>query len=95
MKPWLRNALTFGVISAIVTLGLNALGGIGGTACHKSGSPLGFLAFLLFLLLMGGAGFMTTRAGDTVGMATVAGLVASVISAFGTVIVFAENMKRV
>ena len=90
MKPWLRNALTFGAISAVVTLGLNAIGGAtaAGDACHKS-SPLGFLAFLLFLILMAGAGFMTTRAGDTVGMATVSGLVAAVISGIGTVIALA------
>jgi hypothetical protein len=90
MRPWLRNALTFGAISAVATLALNAIGGAtaGGTACHKN-SPLGFVAFLLFLLLMGGAGFMTARAGDTVGMATVAGLLAAVISAVGTIIAVA------
>ena len=90
MRPWLRNALTFGAISAVATFALNAIGGAtaSGTACHKS-SPLGFVAFLLFLVLMGGAGFMTARAGDTIGMATVAGLVASVVSAIGTIIAIA------
>ena len=87
MRPWLRNALTFGVISAVVTLLLNWLGTVtaGGSACQRS-SPLGLLGFLIFLLLMAGAGYMTTRAGDTVGMAAVAGLVAAVISAVGTII---------
>jgi hypothetical protein len=90
MKPWLRNALTYGVIAAVVTVLLNWLGNAvaSGDACHRS-SPLGFLGFLVFLLLMGAAGFMTTRAGDTVGMAAVAGLVAALIAAVGTVIAFA------
>jgi hypothetical protein len=90
MRPWLRNALTFGVISGVVTLLLNWLGNAtaGGAACQRS-SPLGLVAFLAFLVLMGAAGYMTTRAGDTVGMAAVAGLVAALISAVGTVIAIA------
>jgi hypothetical protein len=87
MKPWLRNALTFGVIAAIATVLLNWLGSAtaGGSACQRS-SPLGIVAFLVFVVLMGTAGYMTTRAGGTVGMAAVAGLVAALISAVGTVI---------
>jgi hypothetical protein len=90
MKPWLRNALTFGVASAIVTLVLNWIGNAtaGGDPCHKS-SPLGFVGFVVFLGLMGASGFRTTRAGDSVGMASVSGLVASAISAVGTIIAFA------
>jgi hypothetical protein len=90
MKAWTRNALTFGVGSAVLTLGLNLVGNATGTgdACHRS-SPLAFLGFVVFLGLTGGAGFMTTRAGETVGMATLAGLVAAMISAVGTVIAFA------
>ncbi|HET9849645.1 MAG TPA: hypothetical protein VFR68_13940 [Candidatus Dormibacteraeota bacterium] len=90
MKPWLRNALTFGIGSAVVTLVLNLLGNAtaGGDPCHRS-SPLGQLGFLVFLILMGATGYMTTRAGDTVGMASVSGLVAALISAVGTVIAFA------
>jgi hypothetical protein len=38
---------------------------------------------------MGGAGFMTARAGGTIGAATMAGLVGALISAVGTVIAFA------
>jgi hypothetical protein len=87
MKPWLRNAVTFGVASAVVTLVLNLVGNAtaSGDACHRS-SPLGLLGFLVFVGLMGAAGFMTTRAGDTVGMATMAGLVGAAISAVGTAI---------
>src|SRR5919109_2929657 len=90
MKPWLRNALTFGIVSAVVTLVLGVLGNAtaSGDACHRS-SPLGLLGFLVFLVLMGADGYMTARAGDTVGMASVSGLVAALISAVGTVIVFA------
>ncbi len=90
MKPWLRNALTFGIISAVVTLVLGVLGNATATgdACHRS-SPLGLLGFLVFLILMGADGYMTTRAGETVGMASVSGLVAALISAVGTIIVFA------
>jgi hypothetical protein len=38
---------------------------------------------------MAGAGFMTARAGGTVGQATRAGLVGALISAVGTIIAFA------
>jgi hypothetical protein len=87
MKGWSRNAVTFGVASAVVTVLLNWIGNATATGdpCHRS-SPLGLLAFLVFLGLMGAAGLMTTRAGETVGMATVAGLVGAVISAAGTAI---------
>jgi hypothetical protein len=87
MKPWLRYALTFGAVSAVVTLLFNWLGNAtgSGNACQRS-SPLGVLAFLVFLGLMGAAGFMTTRSGATIGMATMSGLIGGLISAIGTVI---------
>ncbi|HVS08071.1 MAG TPA: hypothetical protein VHK65_18140 [Candidatus Dormibacteraeota bacterium] len=87
MKPWVRYALTFGAVSAVITLLFNWLGNVtgGGDACHRS-SPLGLLAFLVFLALMGAAGFMTTRSGATIGMATMSGLIGGLISAIGTVI---------
>ena len=90
MKPWLRNALTFGAVSALATLALNLLGNAtaSGDACHRN-SPLGLLAFLVFLGLMGGAGFRTARAGETLGMATMAGLIGALISAIGTAIALA------
>jgi hypothetical protein len=86
MKGWSGNAVRFGVASAVVTLLLNWIGGAtSGDPCRR-GSPLGFLAFLVFLGLMGGAGFMTARAGGTIGAATMAGLVGALISAVGTII---------
>jgi len=90
MKAWSRNAVTFGIISAVVTLLLNWLGNAtaSGNACHRS-SPLGFVGFVAFLGLMGAAGFRTTRGGETVGMATMSGLVGALISAVGTIIAFA------
>jgi hypothetical protein len=90
MKGWSRNALTFGVASAVATLLLNVVGNATATGdpCRR-GSPLGFVGFLIFLGLMGAAGFMTARAGGTIGMATMAGLVGALISAVGTVIGFA------
>jgi hypothetical protein len=90
MKAWSRNAVTFGIASAVLTLLLNWIGNAtaSGDTCRR-GSPLGVLAFVIFIGLMGAAGFMTTRAGETVGMATVSGLVAALISAVGTVIAFA------
>jgi hypothetical protein len=90
VKGWSRNAVTFGVAAAAVTLLFNLVGSAtaSGDACHKS-SPLGFLAFLVFLGLMGGAGFMTARAGGTIGAATMAGLVGALISAVGTIIALA------
>ena len=89
MKGWSRNAVTFGVASAVVTLLLNWFGNATATGdpC-KRGSPLGLLAFLVFLGLMGAAGFMTARDGGTIGAATMAGLVGALISAAGTVIAF-------
>jgi len=90
MKGWSRNAVTFGIASAVITLLLNWIGNAtaSGDACHRS-SPLGLLAFLVFLGLMGAAGFMTTRAGGTIGAAALAGLVAALISAVGTIIALA------
>ena len=90
MKGWSRHAVTFGIASAVITLLLNWIGNATavGDACRRS-SPLGFLAFLVFLGLMGAAGFMTARAGGTIGAATMAGLVGALISAVGTIIAFA------
>lgn len=90
MKGWTRNAVTYGIAAAVVTLLLNLVGNAtaGGDQCHR-GSPLGFLAFLVFLGLMGAAGFMTARAGGTIGAATMAGLVGALISAVGTIIAIA------
>ena len=78
MKGWSGNAVKFGVASAVVTLLLNWIGNAtaSGDACHRS-SPLGLLAFLVFLGLMGAAGFVTARGGGTIGAATMAGLVAA------------------
>src|ERR1700694_4064532 len=90
MKGWSRNAVTFGIASAVFTLLLNVVGNAtaSGDACHKS-SPLAFLGFLVFLGLMGAAGFMTARAGGTTGAATRAGLVGALNSAVGTIVAFA------
>src|SRR5438094_9239844 len=90
MKGWSGNAVKFGVGSAVVTLLLNWTGNATATGdpCRR-GSPLGLLAFLVFLGLMGGAGFVTARAGGTIGAATMAGLVGALISAVGSVIALA------
>src|SRR5438270_1315445 len=90
MKAWSGNAVKLGVGSAVVTLLLNWIGNATATGdpCRR-GSPLGLLAFLVFLGLMGGAGFVTARAGGTIGAATMAGLVAALISAVGTIIALA------
>ena len=90
MKGWSRNAVTFGIAAAVITLLLNWIGNAtaAGDACRRS-SPLGFLAFLVFLGLMGAAGFMTARAGGTIGAATLAGLVGALISAVGTIVAVA------
>jgi hypothetical protein len=90
MKGWSRNAVTYGIAAAVVTLLLNWIGNAtaSGDACHRS-SPLGFLAFLVFLGLMGAAGFMTARAGGTIGAATMSGLVGALIAAVGTIIALA------
>ena len=90
MKGWSGNAVKFGIGSAVVTLLLNWIGNATATGdpCRR-GSPLGLLAFLVFLGLMGGAGFVTARAGGTIGAATMAGLVGALISAVGTIIAFA------
>ena len=90
MKGWSRNGVTFGSVSAVITPLLAWIGNATWSreSCH-TGSPLVPLALLVFLGLMAGAGFMTARAGGTVGQATRAGLVGAVISAVGTIIAFA------
>jgi len=90
MKGWSRNAVTFGGASAVITLLLTWVGNATTSeeGC-QSPSPLVLLALLVFLGLMAGAGFMTARAGGTVGQATRAGLVGAVIAAVGTIIAFA------
>src|SRR5438309_6810134 len=90
MKGWSGNVVKFGVASAVVTLLLNWIGNAtaSGDTCHRN-SPLGLLAFLVFLGLMGAAGFVTARGGGTIGAATLAGLVGALISAVGTIIAFA------
>src|SRR2546425_7013545 len=87
MKGWSGNAVKFGVASAVVTLLLNWIGNATATGdpCRRS-SPLGLLAFLVFLGLMGGAGFVTARAGGTIGAATMAGPGRGLISGGGTVV---------
>ena len=89
MKVWSWNALTFGSASAVITLLLTWVGiaTTSGEDCQPP-SPLVLLAFPVFLGLMGGAGFMTARAGGTVGQAAKAGLVGALISALGTIVAF-------
>jgi hypothetical protein len=82
--------VTFGSASAVITLLLTWVGNA--TTSKESCQPpsaLLLLAFPVFLGLMAGAGFMTARAGGTVGQATRAGLVGALISAVGTIIAFA------
>ena len=87
VKGWSRNAVTFGIASAVVTLLFNVVGGASATSCLR-GSPLSVLAFFVFVALMAGAGFTTARCGGTVGKATIAGLGGASISAVGTIIAF-------
>ena len=81
--------MTFGSASAVITLLLTWVGiaTTSGEDCQPP-SPLVLLAFPVFLGLMGGAGFMTARAGGTVGQAAKAGLVGALISALGTIVAF-------
>jgi len=91
MKGWSRNAVTFGTASALITVLLTWIGKatwFPEESCQPP-SPLLLLAFPAFLGLMAGAGFMTARAGGTVGQAARAGLVGALISAVGTIIAFA------
>src|SRR2546430_15906805 len=90
MKGWSRNAVTFGGASAVITLLLTWVGNAttSGEGCQAP-SPLVLLAFPVFLGLAGGAGFMTARAGGTVGQAARAGLVGALISAVGTIVALA------
>jgi hypothetical protein len=90
MKGWSRNGVTFGGASAVITLLLTWVGNAttSGEGCQPP-SPLILLAFFVFLGLMAGTGFITARAGGTVGQATRAGLVGALISAVGTIIALA------
>src|SRR5438132_13786534 len=96
MKGWSRNGVTFGSASAVVTLLLTWVGNAttSGEGCQPP-SPLVLLAFPVFLGLTGGAGFMTARAGGTVGQAARAGLVAALISAIGTSVAFAVIRRAI
>lgn len=85
MKPWLSNALTFGGISALVTALMYGLGALTGPTCSAS-SPLPSLSAISFVVLMLMAGFLTTRAGEAVGDAALAGVVAALISAVGSLL---------
>ena len=90
MKRWSRNAVTFGSASAVITVLLTWIGKatwFPEELCQPP-SPLLLLAVPAFLGLMAGAGFMTARAGGTVGQATRAGLVGALVSAVGTIIAF-------
>src|SRR3989442_8989093 len=91
MKGWSGNAVKFGVASAVVTLLLNWIGNATATGdpCRRS-SPLGLLAFLVFLGLMGGAGFVTARAGGTIGAATMAGVGRGLLLAVGPIVAVAN-----
>jgi hypothetical protein len=87
VKGWSRNAVTFGIASAVVTLLFNVVGSATASSCIR-GSPLSVLAFLVFVALMAGAGFTTARDGGTLATATIAGLVGASISAIGTISAF-------
>jgi hypothetical protein len=83
--------VTFGTASAVITVLLTWIGTatwFPEESCQPP-SPLLLLALPAFLGLMAGAGFMTARAGGTVGQAARAGLVGALISAVGTIITFA------
>ncbi|SRR6266581_4965913 len=84
MKTWIRHALTFGAVSASITLVSKLLGTFTatGTACIKQ-SGLDSLSFIGFIVLMVVTGLMTTRAGGNVRQASLAGLVAAAISGAG------------
>jgi hypothetical protein len=84
MKTWIRHALTFGAVSALITLVSKLLGTFTatGTACIKQGR-LDSLSFIGFIGLMVVTGWMTTRAGGNVRQASLAGLVAAAISGAG------------
>jgi hypothetical protein len=81
MKAWIRQALTFGGVSASITLVSKLLGTFIATetGCIKQ-SRLDSLSFVGFLVMMAMAGFMTTRAGGNARQASLAGLVAAAIS---------------
>jgi hypothetical protein len=83
--------VTLGSGSAVITVLLTWVGNATTTSDESCQPPsaLVLLAFPIFLGLMAGAGFMTARAGGTVGQATRAGLVGALISALGTIIAFA------
>jgi hypothetical protein len=100
MKTWIRQALTFGAASALITLASKLLGTFmaTGTACIKE-SGLDLLSFVSFTVLMVVTGFVTTRAGGNVRQASLAGLVAAAISGTGlllavTIVVAVADVSR-
>ncbi len=84
MRPWLRNGIIFGVAAGVATILVNVLGSLNRPA-DICAPPRGNLALtltglILYVLIAGGAGWQTTRAGAPVSRGALAGLVTGAVS---------------
>jgi hypothetical protein len=92
MKLWQRNGIIFGGASFAVTLAVNMLIRFVRPSNHCAGGGpillLTLVSTVLFVLLAGAAGWRTTRGGQRVGAASLAGLVTGAISGLAVIIYF-------
>jgi hypothetical protein len=91
MKPQLRSGLIFGAIAALATLTINLANGAltSGEPCHRQGTPLPVLGFIVFVTLAGAAGRDASLKG---GSAPMAGLVTGAISGIAIVVLVAVSI---
>jgi len=93
MKPPVRNGLLFGAIAAVATFVVNLANGamMNGDTCHRQGTPLPVLGFIIFVILAGAAGRQTSIGG---GSAAVAGLLTGAVSGLATVLLVLLSLNR-
>lgn len=91
MNPQLREGVLFGAIAGVTTLVLNLANGalMSGSVCHRQGTPLPVLGFMVFTLLAGAAGRQAAQRG---GSAAIAGLMTGAISGLAVLLLVAVSL---
>ncbi|MEO6798105.1 MAG: hypothetical protein ABI401_11400 [Candidatus Dormibacter sp.] len=91
MNAKLRQGVLFGAIAGVTTLVLNVANGalMSGSVCHRQGTPLPVLGFIVFTLLAGAAGRQASQRG---GSAAIAGLLTGAISGIAILLLVAVSL---